>query len=158
MKCSSSPSSASALASHSSPSNSATASPWAHFSSAPSWPKHARPAASKPSSPPSAVYVSVITTLLTPYRIRSSDPISNWLERKGPKNIQDYLHLYTSWLQGLRGGDGANARIRRLLRKWAMQLGLNLALVSGFMIVASSIGAHAETWLPPMKWLPPQTG
>ncbi|HEV8607916.1 MAG TPA: cation:proton antiporter [Tepidisphaeraceae bacterium] len=107
---------------------------------------------------PIAVYVSVITTLLTPYRIRGSDPIADFLERSAPSGLQAYLHLYTNWIGGLRGGDGTHIRVQRLLRKWAIQLGINLALVSGVMITASSLAASVERLLPEMKWLPPKTG
>ena len=107
---------------------------------------------------PVAVYVSVLTTLLTPYRIRASDPIEDWIERTTPKGFAAFLHLYTNWIQNLGTGEGTKATVRRLLRKWAMQLALNLALVSGLMITASWIGSRAERFLPEMKWLPPRTG
>src|SRR2546421_478937 len=107
---------------------------------------------------PIAVYVSVITTLMTPYRIRASDPIEDWIERSTPSGFAAYLHLYTNWIANLSGGDGTKATVRRLLRKWTLQLILNLALVSGLMITASWIGARAERFLPEMKWLPPTTG
>jgi CPA2 family monovalent cation:H+ antiporter-2 len=121
------------------------------------------PAAAEPGSHlhvlyPMAVYVSVITTLLTPYRIRASDPIEDWMERHTPSGFAAFLHLYTTWIGNLGGGDGTKATVRRLLRKWTMQLALNLALVSGLMITASWIGSRAEKTLPEMKWLPPRAG
>ena len=107
---------------------------------------------------PMAVYVMVITTLLTPYRIRASDPIEDWIERHTPSGLAAFLHLYTNWISSLGGGEGGKATARRLLRKWAMQLILNLTLVSGLLITASWIGSRAQQVLPEMKWLPPKTG
>jgi hypothetical protein len=54
---------------------------------------------------PVAVYVSVLTTLMTPYRIRASDPIEDWIERSTPSGFAAYLHLYTNWIANLSGGD-----------------------------------------------------
>src|SRR6185295_8346096 len=107
---------------------------------------------------PMAVYVMVITTLLTPYRIRASDPIEDWIERHTLSGFAAFLHLYTNWISSLGGGEGTKATVRRLLRKWALQLMLNLTLVSGLLITASWIGSRAEQVLPEMKWLPPKTG
>src|SRR5262245_42065748 len=47
---------------------------------------------------PIAVAVSAITTLLTPYLIRSSDGVVNVFDRFAPKSLVNYLGLYTRWV------------------------------------------------------------
>src|SRR5688572_4666874 len=46
---------------------------------------------------PIAVAVSALTTLLTPYLIKSSDRIVGWFDRVAPKPVLNYLDLYTAW-------------------------------------------------------------
>ncbi len=118
------------------------------------------PLASDPNSPlhslyPIAVLVSVVTTLFTPYLIRASDPVANLIEKRAPRPIVGFLELYTDWLASLNAGDGSTAQVRRLLRKWVLQIGLNLALVSGLLIAGSSVGAKAGNWI---KWVPDEVG
>jgi monovalent cation:H+ antiporter-2, CPA2 family len=103
---------------------------------------------------PIAVAVSAITTLLTPYLIRASDPLVNWFDRTAPRPVVNYLGVYSGWVASLaeRGGRDSN-QIRRLLRKWALQIALNMALVSGLLIAAAWAGARAEPLLPRLpRW------
>ncbi len=93
---------------------------------------------------PVVVMVSAITTLLTPYLIRSSDRAVGLLERLAPNTVLGYLDTYHRWVsdlvQSARGGN----QIRKLLRKWALQIALNVALISGILIAAKSIAIWAE--------------
>jgi hypothetical protein len=43
---------------------------------------------------------------MTPYRIRASIWIEDWIERSTPSGFAAYLHLYTNWIANLSGGDG----------------------------------------------------
>src|SRR5262249_3726466 len=47
---------------------------------------------------PIAVAVSVITTLLTPYLIKSTDGVVNVVDRLAPRVLVQALRLYTSWV------------------------------------------------------------
>ena len=51
---------------------------------------------------PVAVAVSAVTTLLTPWLIRASDPVATFVDRKLPKPIQTFAALYGTWLEELR--------------------------------------------------------
>ena len=51
---------------------------------------------------PIAVAVSAITTLTTPILIRKSGRFASWLDRNLPHPIQNFVSLYTSWIEGLR--------------------------------------------------------
>jgi CPA2 family monovalent cation:H+ antiporter-2 len=95
---------------------------------------------------PIAVTVSAITTLLTPYLIRASDPMANALERSGRSGLLSYLEGYGQWLGRLSDGKRGDRQIRRLLRKWAFQVALNIALLSGLFIVAAWLGGYAEEY------------
>src|SRR5204863_3838357 len=47
---------------------------------------------------PIAVAVSVLTTLLTPYLIKSSDGLVNQFNRMAPRSLVNALGLYTNWV------------------------------------------------------------
>lgn len=96
---------------------------------------------------PIAVTVSAITTLLTPYLIKSSDPVVNWFDRAAPQWVVQYLALYSRWVAALgRGREHSVAR--RLIRSWTIQMGLNLMLVSGAFLVAVGLAPWAESRWP----------
>ena len=94
---------------------------------------------------PIAVAVSALTTLITPYLIRSSDGIVAWFDRALPKPVTAWLDLYTRWVEGL-GKERSFAM--RLVRKWAWQLALNLILVTGVFVTAASLRRYGLRWWP----------
>src|SRR5512140_3426739 len=47
---------------------------------------------------PIAVAVSAITTLLTPYLIKSADGVVGWVDRVAPKSLVNSLDIYTRWV------------------------------------------------------------
>ncbi|MGE6758987.1 cation:proton antiporter [Corallococcus interemptor] len=66
---------------------------------------------------PVAVAVSAITTLTTPWLIRVSGPIANWVDRKLPAPLQTFASLYGSWVENLRTSPRqktVGARVRRM--------------------------------------------
>jgi len=86
---------------------------------------------------PVAVAVSALTTLLTPWMIRASEPIAAWVDQKLPKPLQTFAALYGSWLEELRArrpAATAMAGLRRLLRL----LVLDAALIAGIIVVTSA--------------------
>jgi CPA2 family monovalent cation:H+ antiporter-2 len=85
---------------------------------------------------PVAVAVSAVTTLLTPWLIRASQPVAKWMDRKLPKPLQTFSALYGSWVEDLRAAPRAPttaAGIRRLLRLLVLDAGI-IAII----IVATS--------------------
>jgi len=85
---------------------------------------------------PIAVAVSAITTLLTPFLIKASDPMVMWLERIAPQSLQRVLQAYTQWVgefSSRKSGLGT-----RLLQKWGWQIGLNLLLITAVFIAAAA--------------------
>src|SRR5688572_16387381 len=85
---------------------------------------------------PIVVSVSAVTTLLTPYLIKSSDRFTAMVERAAPNALLGFLETYHRWVSGLRESARGGNQVRKLLRKWALQIGLNMALVSGILIGA----------------------
>ncbi|HEV7301087.1 MAG TPA: cation:proton antiporter [Tepidisphaeraceae bacterium] len=104
---------------------------------------------------PIAVAVSAITTLTTPYLIRSSDPIVHWFDRTAPRKITTPLGVYSQWVKrlGTRGTDPASEQIRKLKRKWAIQIGLNVAMITGLFVAGDRVGRHTDDWIPSLpQW------
>jgi CPA2 family monovalent cation:H+ antiporter-2 len=96
---------------------------------------------------PIAVAVSAITTLLTPYLIKSTDGLVNWFDKSAPKPLQNYLELYTKWA-GQLGETRKDSLPRKLIRKWLLQVLLNVALICAVFIAAASFGEVQPPWLP----------
>jgi CPA2 family monovalent cation:H+ antiporter-2 len=95
---------------------------------------------------PVAVSVSALTTLSTPFLIRSSGRIASLVDRRLPHSLQTYAALYGSWLQGLRATPqhrSAWTRIRRL----AGLLLLDAALVAAVVIAAGLTSPALASWL-----------
>ncbi len=103
---------------------------------------------------PIAVMVSAITTLLTPYLIRSSDPLVDRLARVMPAFAINYIQLYSGWLAQLRRGGGHSGEVRRLMRRLSLQVGLNLLLVAVLFAGAAMVVGHADAWWPDLpRWI-----
>lgn len=111
---------------------------------------------------PVAVAVSAITTLTTPYLIKGSDGFIGWFYGKAPKSVVGYLDLYTNWV-GQLGSQRKDDFAGKMLRRWTIQMSLNLALIAAVFIGAVFLGRGEPTWLPealrapqlfrPMLWL-----
>src|SRR4029078_13628147 len=52
---------------------------------------------------PVAVAVSALTTLTTPFLIRSSGRVASFVDGRLPHSLQTYAALYGAWVGGLRG-------------------------------------------------------
>ena len=94
---------------------------------------------------PIAVAVSALTTLITPYLLRSSDRVVGWFDRVVPAPVRAWLDLYTRWVEGLRT---ESSFAMGLVRKWAWQIGLNLILVAGIFVGAASLRRYGLQWWP----------
>ncbi len=95
---------------------------------------------------PIAVTVSAITTLLTPFLIRSADGLADWFSRAAPRPLVNGLELYTRWV-GRLGSRRTPTRAAKLARRWTGQMALNAALIAAVFIAAASAGTHPPGWL-----------
>lgn len=96
---------------------------------------------------PIAVAVSALTTLLTPYLIRSSDAAVKGLGWVVPEGLMRTLDAYTDWV-GKTGQTNGRKSPAMFLRKWGWQILLNLALVAGVFITAAFMKERVESWWP----------
>ncbi|HEY0794029.1 MAG TPA: cation:proton antiporter [Chthoniobacterales bacterium] len=94
---------------------------------------------------PIAVAVSAVTTLMTPYLVRSSDPLVAWFDHHAPAPLLRYLDAYTRWVGQLGGRRGNNLGLT-LLRRWGWQIGLNLLLVTAVFTVAVFLRGRVFSW------------
>lgn len=85
---------------------------------------------------PIAVAISAITTLLTPWLVRLSGPVADWVDRKLPRPLQMLATLYGSWVERLRAvnrhDQGAST-----VRKLARHLAIDAALFASVIIVGT---------------------
>jgi CPA2 family monovalent cation:H+ antiporter-2 len=95
---------------------------------------------------PIAVAVSVITTLLTPYLIKSTDQLVNWFDRTAPRPLANSLEEYTRWV-GQLGNQRGQDMTGKLIREWLWQMALNVALMAALFIAASFIARDPPAWL-----------
>lgn len=95
---------------------------------------------------PIAVAVSAITTLLTPYLIRSSDRVVKQLENVSPRSLVNAMSLYTHWVGQLGSNRNPNLAAK-LMRGWVLQMALNVTLMTGLFIAAVYVGHNPPTWL-----------
>jgi CPA2 family monovalent cation:H+ antiporter-2 len=99
---------------------------------------------------PVAVAVSAITTLLTPYLIRSADPLSHKLGSIVPVRVGRVFSLYGEWLRSIQP-QGQSALLASMIRKILLQVGVNLALVVAIFFCgayfAERIGDYFSEWV-----------
>jgi CPA2 family monovalent cation:H+ antiporter-2 len=95
---------------------------------------------------PIAVAVSVLTTLLTPYLIKSTDGLVNWFDRVAPKPLANSLEIYTRWVGQLGAQRGASFTTQ-LTRRWIGQVALNVALIAAVFIAAAYLERKPPGWL-----------
>ncbi len=85
---------------------------------------------------PLAATVSALTTLGTPWLIRSSGPVASYVDRKLPHSLQTVAALYGSWVEQLRASPRrrtVGAHVRRLVRA----LLVDAALISAVVIATA---------------------
>ncbi len=91
---------------------------------------------------PVAVAVSAITTLVTPWLIKGSEPASRFIDRKLPHPLQTFAALYGSWLERLRTAPRSvtpGANIRRTFTLLALDAALLAFVVIGTALAASEL-------------------
>lgn len=104
---------------------------------------------------PVAVAVSVLTTLMTPYLIRTADPLSLKLAQVMPNRVSRVFALYGEWLRSIQP-QGESALLAAMIRKILLQVGVNLALVIAIFFAggyfAPRIADYLQGWVMKSSW------
>ncbi|HSV34213.1 MAG TPA: cation:proton antiporter [Ramlibacter sp.] len=110
---------------------------------------------------PIAVAVSAITTLLTPYLIRLSDPLTARGAALVPDRVARWVARYPAWLARLRQ-PGQGAQLRGIVSKILVQVLINVALVAAIFIAGAYVVGEAghliivtlsdSQWLDALAW------
>ncbi|UPG91929.1 cation:proton antiporter [Luteibacter aegosomaticola] len=85
---------------------------------------------------PVAVAVSAITTFLTPYLIRLSDPLATGLGRALPARVTGVFGAYTEWMGNL-GLQGQGAIVMKMIRRLVWHVIINMVLVIAVFIITA---------------------
>ena len=96
---------------------------------------------------PLAVAVAAITTLLTPYLIKSADPVSTALARVMPKNIVQVGHAYTTWLQRIQP-QGDSVVLAKIIRRILIHVFVNFTLVIAIFLISAYFVDVLERYIP----------
>ena len=99
---------------------------------------------------PIAVAVSALTTLLTPWLIRASDPVAQFIDRRLPRPLQTFAALYGSWLEQLRTRPRHHAELshrRKLVRLLALDAALLAALLIGSSLALDAVASALQRTL-----------
>lgn len=91
---------------------------------------------------PIAVAVSAITTLLTPYLIRSSDGVVTVMGRVLPQRVKNDLNAYTAWMQRVEPPDEGRAILQAMIRRIVIHVLLNFCAVAAVFLVSSWLWKH----------------
>jgi len=89
---------------------------------------------------PVAVSVSALTTLLTPWLIRASDPLATWVDRRLPRPVQTFAALYGTWVEELRTRP-REATVGRRIRRLGRLLLFDATLLAAIVIATAVWGA-----------------
>jgi CPA2 family monovalent cation:H+ antiporter-2 len=96
---------------------------------------------------PIAVAVSSLTTLFTPYLIKSSDVMVEWFDRVAPRPLLQAIDAYSERVGKLSTQNGSRIE-RRILGKLGGQIAVNLLIVAGIFIGAVFLHNRVQAWWP----------
>jgi CPA2 family monovalent cation:H+ antiporter-2 len=88
---------------------------------------------------PIVVAVSVITTLFTPYLIRGSDPMSNWMGNRIPNPIKNVFVQYSEWLGQIRSDNQMRTNIKPFVRRITFHVFVNACVVIALFLSATKL-------------------
>lgn len=92
---------------------------------------------------PIVVAVSVLTTLLTPYLIRASDPLANVFRRLTPVTWHTNLHAYGDWLKAI-GPSAEQAQVTAIIRRILWHVLLNFCVIAAIFLAGAYVVRHSE--------------
>ena len=105
---------------------------------------------------PVAVAVSAITTLTTPWLIRSAGPAAMWVDRKLPRPLQTTAALYGSWIERMQSAPVQAGRLR--VRGLVRILSIDAVLLAVIIIAAAVESGRFNAMLGKYFGVPPVVG
>lgn len=88
---------------------------------------------------PIVVAVSVLTTLFTPYLIKGSDPLSQWMGNRIPSPIKNVFVQYSEWLGQIRSDNQLRADIKPFVRRITFHVFVNACVVIALFLSATKL-------------------
>ncbi|MNO53877.1 Inner membrane protein YbaL [compost metagenome] len=95
---------------------------------------------------PVVVGVSAITTLTTPYLIRSADPLAVYLSKSMPSRVVSVFGMYGEWLRSIKPR-GDKAMLAGMIRRILLQVLVNLAMVIAIFFALAYFAGPLSEWL-----------
>jgi monovalent cation:H+ antiporter-2, CPA2 family len=97
---------------------------------------------------PVAVTVSAVTTLTTPWLIRSAGPAAMWVDRKLPRPLQTTAALYGSWIERMQSAppQAGRSRVRGLVRVLVIDAVLLAVVIVAAAVESDRINALLRTY------------
>lgn len=95
-----------------------------------------------------AVGVSVLSTLLSPFILRASDPVGDWVDRRLPARWRGYLETYQHWADRFQHAS-APRRVVQAIRINLLLLAFHLILVAVIYLAAGRLAHLDYTTLAP---------
>jgi CPA2 family monovalent cation:H+ antiporter-2 len=106
---------------------------------------------------PIAVGVSIITSFTTPYLVRYSGPLSNWIEKKLPPKIPQLQNNYVVWWEHQTSDSQDLMPVLKTMALWILNgIIMTIILNNSFKGIAPKIGVHfplASNWRMEISWL-----
>ncbi len=98
---------------------------------------------------PMTIAISALTTITTPWLIRHSDSLTQWIDRRLPAWLQTFTSLYGAWIERMQRASRAathRSEIRRLLRLLIIDTLLVLAILISTALSLDVLVARFSDW------------
>lgn len=94
-----------------------------------------------------AVGVSLLTTLVSPWLTRRSEPISDWVATRQPRWLEDLQGYYHRWIERLLQRE-RKSKLWQLSKKRFIQIGVEMLLVTGLFVFSEQMFGLVRDYLP----------
>ena len=101
---------------------------------------------------PIVVAVSILTTLFTPYLIKGSDPLTDWLDQRIPSAIKNVLVQYSGWISQIRSDNRLREDIRPFVRRITLHVFINTSVVIALFLSAAKVFDLINAYIDMREW------